>query len=261
MSSSVQCGLILVQFGTIRSNLDYSVLFTPIWSYSVQFSSIFSNLVIFGPSQSILSTLVQFGPRWSYYVQFSSIQSNLVIFGQLCLYSVQFGHIRSNLVICGQLCFYSVQFSHIRSYSVGRILRLHAATSSRSFHILFDGLNDALSKIYLQPYLTHRSCPSHLANKRIQDSFPSKLWKPNLRFQTSTASTKTTYRDSHMSLSWVINLILSAKQHMKACLGIIGEFHTILHESTTGCFDLLASEFSAQMNVPDYLMHFNLNVN
>ena len=173
-----------VQYGLIRSD------FGPLWYYSVQFGllcSLNSNLVLFGPIQlySIQFGHIRFYSVYSFY--FSSIRStfvllgpiqfywvNLVIFSQLCFYSVQFGHIRSNLVICSQLCFYSVQFSHIRSYSIGRVLRLHATISSR-FHIPFDGLNDALSKIYLQPYVMHRSCPSHFANKRIQDPFPSKL--------------------------------------------------------------------------------------
>jgi len=94
-----------------------------------------------------------------------------------------------------------------------------------------------------------RSCPSHLAEKDLRP-FPLKALKPQLKISDQHCLYKGT--NNHMSLSWVINLFPSAKRHMKVCLGIIEECHTIPQKSSTGCYDLIASEFSAQMNVPDF---------
>ena len=82
-------------------------------SYSVQFGSTQSTLVLFGPARSIMSTLVLFSPIWLYSVHqfylvhsvyFDFIQSTSVLFGPFWSYSVQFGHNRSKLVIFGPFC-------------------------------------------------------------------------------------------------------------------------------------------------------------
>ena len=104
-----------------------SVLFSPIWSYSVHFSPIrlisvqlgwfgliLSTLVLHVPFASIHSTLILFGQRWFYSALFGPYWSYSV-------HSVYFGPIQSNLVIFSPIWPNSVHlilFGPLRYYMV-----------------------------------------------------------------------------------------------------------------------------------------------
>lgn len=73
---------------------------------------------------------------------------------------------------------------------------------------------------------------------------------------------------------WVVNLFLKSQATDECMPWDSRECQTILHQSTSGCFDLIASQVFAQLKIPDlaivqsilrnplfpvFLKHFNLN--
>ena len=74
---------------------------------------IWSNLVLFGLIQSILSTLILFSPLWSFAVNFGPLRSTMVLIGL-----IQFTSVLFNLFYFSPLWFYLVLFYPLWSYSV-----------------------------------------------------------------------------------------------------------------------------------------------
>ena len=124
----------------INIQKSFSVLFNPLWFYSVQI----------GPIRSILSTSVLFGRYWS-----SSVH-----YGPICSYSVHYVHfgpnmsIRSFLVHIAPLCpiqSTSILFGHILfiQFTLFHLVYLCLLRSIRTTSIYFDPLQSILCILYI----------------------------------------------------------------------------------------------------------------
>uniref|UniRef100_A0A7N2R482 Uncharacterized protein n=1 Tax=Quercus lobata TaxID=97700 RepID=A0A7N2R482_QUELO len=126
-----------------------------------------------------------------------------------------------------------------------------AATKSR-FHIPLDCLNYALLK--LDETIKHSHFFAVICDIQqmllITGKEHSKFKRPLLSLDSMKYTQDVTLIPNNLSLSWVVYLFLRANHEMNEWLAVVEECQTIL-QSTTGCFDLIASQVFVQLKIPD----------